>query len=98
MLSDNYVELIPSHLKGALDRYVEHGIPPGGFLTACLENNLSEAIGRADEISYGVLREIMAYLYNDVPSRCWGSPRSVESWMRERETLRKGLEKEKTDG
>ena len=39
---------IPEHTKGALDRYVDHGLEPGGFLTAVLTNDLFGAVARAD--------------------------------------------------
>ena len=38
---------ISSHMMGAIQRYIDHGIPPGHFLTAVIENNLCEACGRA---------------------------------------------------
>lgn len=35
---------IPEHTKAALDRYVNDRIPPGGFLTAVLTNDLTGAV------------------------------------------------------
>ena len=34
--------------RNQIDQYVETGCPVGGFLSAVLENNLQEALGRAD--------------------------------------------------
>lgn len=36
---------IREDLYGALERYLNHGIMPGSFMTAVLENNLMEACG-----------------------------------------------------
>lgn len=38
---------VPIGLRGGMLRYVDHGIPPGGFLTAVICNDLLEATGRA---------------------------------------------------
>ena len=42
---------IPEHMWGAIVRYYENGIPPGGFLEAVINNDLREACARADEIN-----------------------------------------------
>jgi len=72
---------IPPHMMDGLTRYIEHGIAPGGFLTAVLENNLREACARADDINIRNLPAYIAYLYNDAPSACWGSPEKVDAWV-----------------
>lgn len=65
----------------ALERYLNNGIMPGGFLTACLENNLSEAFGRADRDNSQNLRNIIGYIYNYLPSNTWGSPEKVTTYV-----------------
>ena len=72
---------LPENIKGAIDRYVEERIQPGGFTSAVLENNLAMAIGRADENSLKAIREIVGYVYNEIPSRAWGSQEKVQSWL-----------------
>jgi len=64
-----------------LRRYADDGIPPGGFLMAVLENNLMEAFGRADEQNTLDMVEIAAYVYNEIPSVCHGSPERVTAWL-----------------
>lgn len=76
-------------VKESLDRYVKQGIPPGGFLTAVLENNLFEAVGRADEYNLATLASICRYIYNDLPATCWGSPQRVTDFLA---THERGLE------
>ena len=76
------VERIPPAVFEALRLYVEERVHPGdGFLMAVLSNDLREAVGRADERSYASLRELIVYLHNEVPGRCWGSKARVVEWV-----------------
>lgn len=68
-----------------LVRYVEHGIEPGSFLTAVLENDLAEACARADMHNRRKLYEWVYYIYNECPGECWGSPEKVEAWIKKKE-------------
>lgn len=54
---------------------------PGSFLTAVLENDLAEAVGRADFQNIEVLPAIVAFVYRNLPSPCWGSKEKVEAWL-----------------
>lgn len=69
-------------LYGALERYLNNGIMPGSFLTAVLENNLSEAFGRADHENEANLKNIVGYVYNNLPSGCWGSREKVQNYLK----------------
>lgn len=73
--------MVDEFIKESLSRYVEHRISPGGFLTAVLENNLMEAVGRADAINMRNLHEISKYVYNELPSNVWGSREKVEKHL-----------------
>jgi predicted nucleotidyltransferase len=68
-------------IKESLDRYVSHGIPTGSFLEAVLENNLMEAMGRADSFNRAALYDICSYIYTKLPSVCHGSPQKVKAWL-----------------
>jgi hypothetical protein len=72
------------HIVPTLDRYVLNHIPTGGFLEAVLSNDLKEACARADSQNRYLLFEIVSYLYNEVPSACWGSPEKVQKWLEAR--------------
>ena len=74
---------VPEHIQGAFDRWVSHGIHPGGFVTAVLENDLKGAFGRADAINLAHLQEIVMYCYWEIPSTCWGSPEKVATWSKQ---------------
>lgn len=72
---------IPQRTLEALRRYVDHHVPTGGFLRAVLENDLSESIGRADPENMAALTDIVAYVFWEVPAKCWGSPERVSAWL-----------------
>ncbi len=73
--------MIPIQLKQAIDRYVNHGIPTGDFLRAVLENNLMEAIGRADDDNIKIIHNICRYVYNEIPMICHGNIEKVQKWI-----------------
>ena len=72
---------IPAHMMASLQRYVGKRIAPGHFLTAVLSNDLTEACSRADDVNIQILPAYVAYLYNEVPGACWGSPEAVREWL-----------------
>jgi hypothetical protein len=72
---------VPEHTHDGYVRYIRHGIRPGHFLTAVLENDLSEACARADEPNRRAFVEHVQFLYNAAPSSCWGSPDRVAKWI-----------------
>ena len=72
---------IPENLEHSLYQYATKGVPTGGFLQKCLENNLMIAVGSADHRSLEGLKEICMYIYNEVPSPCWGSVEKVHAWL-----------------
>ena len=81
-------KLIDSRFRESLDRYQRHHIETGGFLRAVLENNLAEAVLRADEIAFMNLPHVLSYVINELPSICWGSAAAVESWLSRRKDVR----------
>jgi hypothetical protein len=82
--------LIPEYTMNALNLYVEHGIVPGSFLCAVLENNLVRAVGRADRENLAALPDIVKYIYNELPSTCWGSPARVNEYLESKMTANQG--------
>ena len=53
----------------------------GGFLYALLCNDLFGAVNRADNNSFAGLEDIMAIVWNEIPSNIWGSKEHVNSWL-----------------
>ena len=79
----NYSLLPTKRLRGAMRRYLELGYKPGDFLTACIENNFTEAVVRANGEHYLKLREIAWFLHsNGVPRSCWGSHKKRLAWQK----------------
>lgn len=76
----NYERIKPEILD-AIRRYADEHCPVGNFLTAVLCNDLTEAVGRADDENIRVLPEIVCYCYNEIPCSCWGSPERVRAWL-----------------
>ena len=73
----------PMILEG-LRQYVDNHVPTGSFLQAVLENNLTEAFGRADEENRRNLFEIVQFCYHKLPLECWGSKEKVEAWLQKK--------------
>lgn len=67
---------------GCLERYLNHGIEPGSFLTAVLSNDLKGAVMRADATNLHRLDQIVGYIYHHLPAHAWGSPTQLEIWKR----------------
>lgn len=81
---DRNYDLLPEHIRGAMKRYIEDRLQPGGFLEAVLSNDLAGACGRADHINRDRLQDIVSFLYNEAPTTCWGSPERVKAWLEAR--------------
>lgn len=64
---------IPDYMMESLDRYLNHGILPGGFLQAVLSNDLAGACERADSINLANIPAYVGYLYNEAPRNSYGS-------------------------
>lgn len=77
----NYARL-PAHMRDGAQRYVEDHIEPGGFMTAVLENNLTEAYNRADSTNLACMKDWVMWLYWDCPRNAWGSPAKVKAWLK----------------
>lgn len=72
---------LPPYMRDSLENYLEQGIHPGSFLQAVLENNLTEAFGRAD-MENGLLMKWWAQLmYSYVPAIARGSANNVNEWI-----------------
>lgn len=85
LLPDETAEMfpeVPEKMKAALRRYARTHSRVGGFLTAVLENDLVTAAGLADGGNRPALGPLALWVWNALPSECWGSAEKVESWTR----------------
>ena len=77
----NY-DMLPEHMQGGARRYIEHGIRPGSFLCAVLENNLTGAFGHADSTNRPLIATVyVEWLHWEIPAPAWGSPAKVALWI-----------------
>ncbi len=82
----SYGEIRPNILR-AIRNYADHHLPTGDFLQAVLENKLLEAFELADDDNLRALFHICAYVYNEIPGNCHGSPERVKAWLANRPTV-----------
>jgi hypothetical protein len=72
--------LIARHVE-SLTAYVERRQATGGFLQAVLANNLVDAAMRADHNSLTHLGVIARFVFNELPTACYGSAQKAEDWL-----------------
>jgi hypothetical protein len=72
-----------------IDAYKKSKLAPGGFLTAILQNDLMNAILRADNDSRKIIVEITEYCWETLPHNSWGSPEKVEEYLYKRDSPEK---------
>lgn len=89
MAQDSY-DNIPKATIAAIRKHADDGYDVGHFVTAVLENNLKEAINRADDSNIKCLRDIVRYCYWEITSICWGSPEKVAAWKELKQKEREG--------
>ena len=77
----DYSSVRPDVIESIMS-YVHDRVPPGDFLEAVLENDLKESFERADDDNIRSMFEIVQFVYNEIPARCWGSPEKVKRWLR----------------
>lgn len=74
--------LIEMKWLDSLERYFNHGIEPGSFLRAVLENDLRGAIKRADlDKPTAVIYALVCLLQEGAPDWGWGSREKVTAFL-----------------
>ncbi len=76
--------LIPEHMRGAVSRYVMHGLHPGGFLPAIICNDLQSAVARADSVNQSRIADYIRFFSSHVPRAAWGAESMMNKWMKGR--------------
>lgn len=76
--ADGLQRLIPERMHGGIIRWVCFGIRPGNFLSAVVDGDLFEAVGRADDENKEKLADYVAFFYNYAPSGCFRAERAKD--------------------
>jgi hypothetical protein len=84
-----HTRALPQLSRESLLDYLRHGRPPGDFLTAVLSNDLTEAVGRADDVNRALLPLYVSLLVNVAPIEAWGSRDRVLAWIEAGQTMRR---------
>lgn len=93
----NWWNRIPGAVLAAMERHALYGQIAGHFVTGCLVNDLSEAVGRADIESLRALGDIVTWLVSNMPANAWGSIEKTHQWRREGGFVGRGLVKAALD-
>lgn len=75
---------VPEHLQDGIKRYLIDRIQPGSCLQAVLENDLRDAVLRADETTLLALPSIVKYLFAEAPKEAYGEKGVVSKWLQGR--------------
>ena len=77
-----YAAEIPVCTLYGLVGHVCYGHSVGHFLTAVLTNDLVGVVNRGDKENLAALRQIVQFVYNELPSPCWGSLTAINEWRK----------------
>ena len=77
-----------SYLDPAVERYVMHGLGPGGFLSAVIAGDEERAHNSADVHNKPLVEYITYQLINHLPEAASGSYVAMENWMRDVDNVR----------
>ncbi len=82
-------ELLPERFRSGAEHWIERGIPPGGFLLSCFENDLLNTLGFADSElrHFEKVREIAMWIHWETPSECHGSREIMTAWQKARKEV-----------
>lgn len=72
--------VFPYDMRRAITNWVIDAIPPGDFLTAIIQNNLTEAVCRADDHNIKIIKQYVMWFINRADLKCWGSIEKFANW------------------
>lgn len=75
-------------LDSSLERYLVHGIMPGGFLSAVLANDLHLAVCRGDYWNARSFVAIVSAIINNMPRGSCGSWEDIQNWKSDNNAIR----------
>jgi len=65
-----YKYKVPESTIEGLRNWVMYGTPTGEFLSAVLDDKLTDAVCRADKNNLSALKAIVLFIYNCLPAGC----------------------------
>ena len=71
---------IPENTLDTLRSYVVNGIRPGGFLTGIITDDLNKTCREAAGDNKKAVVSIWTFLFQKMPSSCWGSTKKMREW------------------
>lgn len=71
----------PNQWGDIWQRYIEHGLSPGGFGTALLCNDLTAAVRRADPVNIRLIGEHVQWLWDNMIYEAWGTRDKYNEWI-----------------
>ena len=72
---------VPESLHSGLVEYFAARRRPGGFLSAVLQNDLRDAVLRADVENLARIGSLVMFLVNYTPATAWGSEDVFNGWL-----------------
>ena len=88
-MADGY-EKIPELTMLTLINYRDHHLRPGSFVMSVLENNLFEAVGRADLQNRSALPEIVKWVVNQLHPAPYMNKVAIQKWIDQGSDVRWG--------
>jgi len=76
---ENYLALVPRPVLDGLVAWAREARPPGGFLSAVIEDRLVESFALADEGNRAAMFYIARFCYNEMPAESRG-PGALTTW------------------
>jgi len=73
---------ITEEAQQAILDYVNKGEDPGGFLNSVLCNDLVNAVGRAGDQEFAMIRDLVNFVYKNMPYETWGNHKAVAAYQR----------------
>jgi len=62
-----------------IERYIEYGIDPGGFLNALFSDKLTDAFRYADESNTKLIKDWVGFVFWEMPHPAVGSKEKVQA-------------------
>jgi len=88
---------IPFYMREGIVDYLMDGQPPGDFLKAVIDNDLFEAVGRADSTNMHHLNDYASFFWSHAPHGSYGYPGAAVARVKEFEEKRKEFKNDHHD-